>query len=137
MNLWEDKKMRLYRMKSVYALIAIASLLLIPVAVKAQAVKTTVATILANPDQYDGKMVEVAGQSTAIKSKTSRKGNPYTTFKVTDNGNTLSVFSFGTLPIKDGDSVRVRGRYQKVKHVPPSFTFYNEIDASEGGVEKR
>lgn len=90
-------KMRICRNKKVLSVLTIACLLLIPLLVNAQAVKTTVSDILANPDKYDGKMVQVEGKVLSPKFKTSKKGNPYTTFKVSDAGNTLSVFSFGTL----------------------------------------
>lgn len=103
----------------------------------AQAIKTSVSEILNNPDKYDGKMVRVEGKVDSLKSKTSKRGNPYTSFTIKDSSSgSLSVFSFGTLPIRSGDSVVVMGRYQKVKRVPPRYTFYNEIDASEGSVEK-
>jgi DNA polymerase III alpha subunit (gram-positive type) len=115
---------------------AIISLLLIPLIANAQAIKTTVKNILANPDKYDEKIVQVQGKVVSPKFKTSKKGNPYTTFKLTDEGSTLSVFSFGTLSIKEGNIVRVSGIYQQSKFVMPRYTFYNEIDASGGSVEK-
>jgi len=112
-------------------------LLSIPTGAPGQAIKTTPAEILQSADKYDGKMVQVEGQVVSPNFRTSKRGNAYTTFKVTDSQkSTLSVFSFGTLTIKEGDTVKVMGRFQKVKHVPPRYTFYNEIDASEGGVER-
>ena len=114
---------------------SILCLLIITSAANAQAIKTTVGDILSNPDQFDGKMVQVEAKVLAPKFKTSKKGNAYTTFKLDSDGKTLSGFSFGTLSINEGDSVKVIGRYQKMKKVG-SFTFYNEIDASGGSVEK-
>jgi hypothetical protein len=108
----------------------------VPQIVSAQAIKTSVSEILNNPDRYDGKMVQVEGKISSLKFKTSKRGNPYTTFSIRDvSSRALNVFSFGTLSIKGGDSVVVMGRYNKVKHVPPRYTFHNEIDASEGSVE--
>jgi hypothetical protein len=108
-----------------------------PKIVDAQAIKTSVSDILSNPDKYDGKMVQVEGRIQSLKFSTSKKGNAYTTFMMVDpSNNSLNVFTFGTLSINRGDPVRVTGRYQKVKHVPPKYTFYNEIDASRGSVEK-
>jgi cytochrome c-type biogenesis protein CcmE len=116
---------------------ALLCLLFIPAIVKGQAIKSTPTEILQSPDKYDGKMVQVEGKVIAPNFKTSKKGNAYTTFKVTDpQDNTLSVFSFGTLQIEQGETVKVMGRFQKVKQVPPRYTFYNEIDASGGSVEK-
>jgi len=113
----------------------ISCLLLIPVLVNAQAIKTSVADIVSNPDKYDGKMVSVEGIAGSVKEKVSKKGNAYTTFKISNESNFLSVFSFGKLSINDGDSVRVMGKYQQTKQVG-RYTFHNEIDASGGSVEK-
>jgi hypothetical protein len=110
----------------------------IPKIVDAQVIKTSVAEILSNPDQYDGKMVHVEGRIQSLKFNTSKKGNPYTTFMVVDpSNNSLNVFASGTLSINRGDSVMVTGRYHKVKHVPPKYTFYNEIETTEDGVKKK
>ncbi len=43
------------------------------------------------------------------------------------------MFSFGTLSIKEGDKVKVTGRYEVEKRVG-RYTFYDEIDATS--VEK-
>lgn len=88
-----------------------------------------------NPDRYDGKIIEVKGTVEFLKFKVSKKRNPYTVFDLTDKGNRLKIFSFGTPLIKEGDLVKVIRKYQKVKYVR-SYIFYNEIDASQGGVEK-
>ena len=127
--------MRAFKNRIVIASV-IVCLLFFPLIVYAQIIKTTVADILSNPDRYDGKIVQVEGKVLSLKFKVSKRGNPYTTFKLRDaSGSTLTVFSFGALPIKEGDLVRVRGKYQKVKYVGP-YVFYDEIDASEGNVEK-
>ena len=110
-------------------------LLVITTAANAQAIKATIGDILSNPDQYDGKMVQVEAKVLAPQFKTSKRGNAFTTFKLEGDGKILSVFSYGTLSINGGDSVRVIGRYQKMKKVGP-YTFSNEIDASRGSVEK-
>lgn len=118
-------------------LLALICICFVPKIVDAQALKTSVSEILSNPDKYDGKIVKVEGRIQSLKFNTSKKGNSYTTLVVVDHSNnSLNVFSFGTLSINRGDSVMVTGRYQKVKRVPPRYTFYNEIDASEGGVER-
>ena len=118
-------------------LLVLMCICFIPKIADAQAIKTTVSEILNNPDKYDGKMVQVEGTIGSLRFKTSKKGNQYTTMTVRDSSNAmLKVFSFGTLPLQKNDSVIVVGRYQKVKHVG-SYSFYNEIDASEGSVEKR
>ena len=92
--------------------------------------KTTISAITADSNKFDGKEVCVEGLISNLKFKTSKKGNPYTTFDLNDeNSKSLTVFSFGTLPIKEGNKVKVTGRYEVEKRVG-RYTFYNEIDAS-------
>ena len=89
----------------------------------------TVAEIAKNPAAFDQKTVTVGGTVEEINSRTSRRGNPYTTFRLSDQGETVKVFTFGTPAIKDGERVEVRGVFQQVKHVG-AYTFHDEIDAS-------
>ena len=132
----EENEVRILRFKVFLGVtFSILCLLIITSTANAQAIKVTVGDILSNPDQYDGKMVQVEARVLAPQFKTSKKGNAFTTFKLAGDGKILSVFSYGTLSINGGDSVRVTGRYQKLKKVGP-YTFYNEIDASRGTVEK-
>lgn len=117
-----------------YLTLLISFIYIIPCS--AQVIKTTISDILAKGEKYHGKVVQVEGKAMFVKFKVSRKGNPYTTFKLTDNkGNALNVFSFGTLKIYDNDKVRVTGKYHLFKHVG-IYTFYNQIDTSEGKVER-
>src|SRR5439155_21423678 len=74
----------------------------------------TVAEIAKNPAAFDQKTVTVTGTAAQVSSRTSRRGNPYTTFRLSDQGEVLKVFSFGTLPIKEGDRSEVRGVFQRV-----------------------
>ena len=128
--------MRVSKLRAVLAVtLSILCLLLITRTANAQALKTTVADILSSPDKYDGKIVQVEGTVLTAQFKTSKTGNPCTIFKIGSDENALSVFCFGTLSISVGDSVKVIGRFQKVKHIG-QLTFQNEIDASEGNVEK-
>jgi len=52
-------------------------LLVITTAANAQAIKATIGDILSNPDQYDGKMVQVEAKVLAPQFKTSKKGNAF------------------------------------------------------------
>ena len=91
--------------------------------------------IAKNPAAFDQKTVTVTGTAAQVSSRTSRRGNPYTTFKLSDHGETVKVFTFGTPAIKDGDRVEVRGVFQRVKQVG-AYTFQDEIDASSVSPEK-
>jgi hypothetical protein len=74
-----------------------------------------------------------------LKKKTSRAGNPYTTFKLDSGGKQITVFSYGHLSIEEDDKVVVVGKFYKERRVGRS-TFKNEIDASQkegGSVRKK
>src|SRR5438034_9358939 len=89
----------------------------------------TVAEIAKNPAAFDQKTVTASGTAHEVSSRTSRRGNPYTTFRLSDQGEAVKVFTFGTPAIKEGERVEVRGIFQRVKHVG-SYTFHDEIEAS-------
>jgi len=92
--------------------------------------KVSVEALLQNPERYDGKTVIVEGEITSYQEKVSRRGNPYTTFRLEDNGFSVAVFARDHLGLKDGLRVRVSGVFQKVKQVG-RYTFYNEISADK------
>jgi hypothetical protein len=93
-----------------------------------KAAETTLAAILANPVQFDGKTVTVRGSAATVKPTVSRKGNPYTTLRLQDGGAVITVYMQGHPNTKTGDRVEVIGVFQTVKHVG-RYTFYNEIEA--------
>ena len=106
-------------------------LILLWIQVPIAAEKVSVQEIIANPDRYDGQEVSIQGKATKIKAKTSKKGNEYTTFTLRDeSGKGMSIFTYGHLPIRDGQKVTVTGIYQKVKKVG-KYTFYNEVEARD------
>ncbi len=73
--------------------------------------------------------VTVTGTADEISSRTWRLGNPYTTFRLSDQGEAAKVFTVGTPAIKEGQRVEVRGLFLRhVKHVG-QYTFHDEIDA--------
>jgi len=132
----EANKIRISKFKLFLGVtLSILCVLIITTSANAQVIKTAVGDILSNADQYDGKMVQVEPKVFLPQFKTSKNGNSFTIFKVENDGQFISIFSFGTLSINGGDSVRLIGIYQKVKKVG-RYTFYNEIDASKGSVEK-
>jgi hypothetical protein len=93
------------------------------------AAEVTVASLLAAPDRYDQQEVTLTGTAQAVKPTTSRRGNPYTTFQLSDpSGKAVTIFSWGHPDLKTGDRVEVTGIFQRVKRVG-QYTFYNEIEA--------
>ncbi len=94
----------------------------------------SIKSILDNPQKFDGKIVTIQGEVVKLKSKVSKKGNPYFTFKLDDGEANITVFSFGKSNIENDDKVKVTGIFNAVKRVG-KYTFYNEIDAT-GGIIK-
>jgi len=86
--------------------------------------------ILARPDAFDGREVVLAGKASAVDPRTSRRGNDYFTFRLSDEtGASLKVFSWGKPAITTGDRVEVRGRFQRERRVG-RYTFTDEVEAS-------
>jgi hypothetical protein len=74
---------------------------------------TTINDILANPDKYDGNLVQVGGWVSSPIFINSRYG-AYTYFLLGDqSGKTLPFVSLGILPIKEGDFVSGTAQYKK------------------------
>jgi Putative peptidoglycan binding domain len=103
--------------------------LVIAIAAPVWAAEVAVHDLVRNPSVFDGKEVTLSGTVSALVTKTSHRGNVYTTFKLSDGGDAVTVFSWGRLSVHDGDRVEVRGIFQQVKQVGP-YTFHNEIQAS-------
>jgi hypothetical protein len=118
-------------------LLAVALFLLLS-ALIAHAADTTVTAILGDPARYDGLEVTIRGTASSVNATTSRKGNDYTTFQITDvSGAGVTVFSWGRPSVTSGGVVRVTGIFRRVKRVS-GRTFYNEIGASRiSPVEQR
>jgi hypothetical protein len=74
---------------------------------------TTVADILVNPEEYNGKLVHVGGWFSSLRFVNIRYG-AYTYFLLGDqSGKTISFVSIGILPIKEGDFISVTVQYKK------------------------
>ena len=86
--------------------------------------------ILARPDAFDGREVVLEGKASAIDPRTSRRGNDYCTFRLSDGtGTSLKVFSWGKPAIAPGDRVEVHGRFQRERRVG-RYVFTDEVEAS-------
>ena len=85
--------------------------------------------ILARPEAFDGREVVLQGQANALDPRTSRRGNDYFTFRLSDGtGASLKVFSWGKPMLTPGDRVEVHGRFQRERHVG-RYVFTNEVEA--------
>ena len=91
--------------------------------------RDSIGDILARPAAFDGRDVLLEGKASAIDPRTSRRGNEYFTFRLSDaTGASLKVFSWGKPAIAPGDRVEVRGRFQGERRVG-RYTFTNEVEA--------
>jgi len=62
------------------------------------------------------KQLKVIGMVTNLRLKISRRGNPYTVFRIMDKaGNTLKVFMREHQNIHEGEIVEVTGVLEKLK----------------------
>jgi hypothetical protein len=92
---------------------------------------TTVEEIVNKGDSFDGRKVTVTGTVSNIKVETLEIGKTYTTFwLVGKSGGRVKVSASGTLKIKAGQEVRVKGVYRKVRTTAHRY-YYNEIEASK------
>lgn len=99
----------------------------------ADPVKASVDDLIKNPAKFDGKVVKVEGVVDKYEERTSKKGNPYTVFKLKGKVNFVSIYmqshpAKGKSPV-DGAKVVVTGFFVKEKKLGNS-TYKNEIDAS-------
>jgi uncharacterized protein (DUF58 family) len=121
--------------KTMMVISALAVFLLCASSMAAAQVRTDIQAILSNPNGFDGRKVEVEGRVESLRSRLSAKGGPYTTFKLAEDGESLSVFTLGDARLKEGDLVKVTGRFQKIRYLS-QYVFLNEIDATDGQVVK-
>lgn len=96
--------------------------------------QVTVQALLSDGKRYDGKQVVLVGVVRELKEKVSRKGNHYYTFKLAEGDQQVSVFSYGKPTVREGDRVRVTGKFAVEKRVGYA-TYRNEIDITKGKVE--
>lgn len=120
-------------MRTVRRVVSTALLYVLFVTAGAQE-QVTVQALLNDGKKYDGKQVVLVGIVRDLKEKVSKKGNPYYTFKIGESKQTVSVFSYGKSTVKEGDKVRVTGKFAVEKRVAYA-TYRNEIDVTRGKVE--
>ena len=98
-------------------------------ALAARADLVTVKELLAEPDKWHGQAVLVSGSVGKLEPRTSQRGNSYYTFLLNDGMQSLTVFSYGTPEIRDGNRVQVEGTFLKVNRVG-KHTFQNQVNAT-------
>lgn len=109
----------------------LATLVLVLWAAAAPAVRAdlvTVKELLAEPDKWHGRAVVVSGSVGKLEPRTSQRGNPYYTFRLNDGRQSVTVFSYGTPEVRDGNRVQIEGTFLKVNRVG-KYTFQNQVNA--------
>jgi hypothetical protein len=100
----------------------------------AQPVTVTVADLLAKADAYHDKQVKTTGTVENFQQKTSRAGNDYFTFRISEGPKgqekRVNVYGHGKLEPKpeNGVTATVTGLYRKEKK-SGDIVFKNEIEA--------
>ena len=109
-----------------------AALTLLASVVSANAAEVAICSLVAKPSNFDRQTITFQGMATAVKKKTSRRGNDYTLFKLQGAGGcgTIDVFIWGHPKLGDGDHVRVEGVFETVHHQDQSV-FYNQVEATK------
>lgn len=91
---------------------------------------TSVSAIVADSQIFNGRKVCLEGSVSKLKFK--HRKEEMLILLIDGNGKSLNIFSHGTPSIKEGDKVKVKGRYEVEKPIG-RYTLY-EIDA--GSVKK-
>lgn len=97
-------------------------------------IRSTPGALKAEGKKFDGKLVQASGTVSHFKAKTSKAGNPYFTFDLSDAKGKVEVYGRGKLKVmvKDGSKVQATGTFVLKKEMK-SFTIENEIDVTGKG----
>ena len=95
-----------------------------------RAADASIHSIATSPSNFDHQTVTLQGTALAVKETTSQRGNDYTTFKLQDGGDSVSIFTWGHPPLGNGDRVQVEGIFER-EHHQGRYTFYNEVEATK------
>lgn len=112
-------------------ILVMAGFFLIPWVAQARAPQTTIHEIILDAAQNNGKTLEVEGIVKALKEDTSQGGKHYITFELTAEHSPASVQVLvrKRVALKEGDYVRVTGRFKQKVDCPPCC-WHNAIDAA-------
>jgi hypothetical protein len=110
----------------------VATVVLLASVASADAADIPICSLVAKPSNFDRQAITFQGVATAVKKKSSRRGNDYTLFKLQGPGGcgTVDVFVWGHPKLSDGDHVRVEGVFETVHH-QDQLVFYNQVEATK------
>jgi hypothetical protein len=110
----------------------VATVVLLASVASADAADIAICSLVAKPSNFDRQAITFQGVATAVKKKSSRRGNDYTLFKLQGPGGcgTVDVFIWGHPKLSEGDHVRVEGVFEAVHH-QDQLVFYNQVEATK------
>ena len=76
-------------------------------ALSGEASAVTIRDLLAAPDKWHGRPVILSGTATRLEPRTSQRGNSYFTFRLADHAGGVTVFSYGTPELREGQRVQI------------------------------
>jgi hypothetical protein len=74
--------------------------------------ETRVGELLQAPSRFDGRTLVLRGTLNKLQTHTSRKGDRYYTFRLSDDAKEVLVLMNGRPTCKTGTMVTVRGRFE-------------------------
>ncbi|MBI3784710.1 MAG: hypothetical protein HY270_15060 [Deltaproteobacteria bacterium] len=88
----------------------------------------TLPELVSTAERFDDREVVLNGTASEVHSQSSNYGDLYTTLTIVDQGQEITVFSFGNPKVKPGDRIEVRGVFRRVGHNQRA-TAPNKIEA--------
>ena len=105
-----------------------AALLMLPALVSATAM-VRLADLVTHPDQYDKRLVTVAGEVTNLQTATTKQGQAAYGFLLKSSNGIVKVIGLGTTDLQEGEQVIVEGVFNRLRQAG-RMTVYNEIKAN-------
>jgi hypothetical protein len=87
------------------------------------------ADLITHPDQYDKRLVTVAGEVTNLQTATTKQGQSAYGFLLKSPNGTVKVIGLGTMDLQEGEQVIVEGVFNRLRQAGRMIV-YNEIKAS-------
>ena len=87
------------------------------------------ADLITHPDQYDKRLVTVAGEVTNVQTATTRQGQPAYGFLLKSQNGIVKVIGLGTTDLQEGEQVIVEGVFNRLRQAGRMIV-YNEIKAN-------
>ncbi|HAH06412.1 MAG TPA: hypothetical protein DCM05_07785 [Elusimicrobia bacterium] len=114
-------------MRTRFGLLAVGLLGLLAFSAAAEEV-LSISALLKDRKGHNGKNVCIAGKTSVLFEKFSRKGNHYYSVWVDDGSGKIKVFSFGYPSFKQGDEIEACGQYLMEKW-QSGRVFHDELTA--------